>query len=226
MSEGLFQLLFIGFFVLISIADAISKKRKRAETEAAEGDSQGGIQPRPEYTRSHGTTDGDDEEEAEVESWLPSKAQSSEGMVPEELWEEISQLARTEHPEGQRPAGETTPVPERQGDRSWSYDDRVERHGKTTRRAEDRVRSGDALAPGDDGGAPVRPEGEGMLAPDDQTRQIAPVPGSGGTVPRRGARHWLSDEASGAAALRRAVVIREVLGPPVALRRGGVPVDD
>jgi len=221
MEEGLIQLLFIGFFIFISVVDAIAKKKKKENErrEAPLGRNEplpeyerreaspgpGRREPLSEYTRAHGTTYGDEEDEESFES--------SEPMVPDELWEEIAQLARGQRSEVElEPVDEPVPVPVPVDDgrmgrmgRASAGLGKYERPLSYDERALARQRQGKPLVPD-------RPE-----------RTLAPVPGSGGTVPKRGARHWLSSEGSGAAALRRAVVIREVLGPPVAVRSDSAP---
>ena len=79
MDEGLIQLLVIGFFVIVSLMDgAARKRRKQAQTM---GHTPG---PRPPK---------------EADDALEQRPQSSEGMVPRDLWEEIAALTRGEVPE-------------------------------------------------------------------------------------------------------------------------------
>ena len=74
MDDGLFQILIIAFFILISMMDATArKKRKKAGRERRAGRSP---------TTAEAETPGSAGKEA-----------SAEGMVPDQLWEEIATLA-------------------------------------------------------------------------------------------------------------------------------------
>ena len=80
MDEGLIQLLVIGFFVIVSLMDGAARKRRK------QAQSMGRI-PGP----GRPSEAADDLEEG---------PQTSEGMVPRDLWEEIAELTRGEVPDG------------------------------------------------------------------------------------------------------------------------------
>ena len=76
MDDGLIQFLFIAVFVIVSIMDGAARKRRKEAQRLGH---------MPEAT---GIQEADDD--------LDDVAQGSEGMVPEDLWKEISALARGE----------------------------------------------------------------------------------------------------------------------------------
>ena len=82
MNEGLIQVLVIAAFIIISIMDGAARKRRKAAQRLGQLSAFDGP---PEGTDELGQAD----ESSEV----------SEGMVPEDLWEEIAALARGERPE-------------------------------------------------------------------------------------------------------------------------------
>ena len=88
MDEGLIQFLVIAFFIVISMMDAAARKRRKA------GQSPGSL---PEPNRLPGADDD-----------LGEAAESSEPVLPKDVWEEIAALARGETPAaggGQPPMG-------------------------------------------------------------------------------------------------------------------------
>ena len=83
MDDGLIQILVIAFFIIISMMDgAARKKRKEAQRRGRVATSEGG-------------TDRDEWRSTEDDA-------TSEGMVPDELWEEIAALAKGAPPESTR----------------------------------------------------------------------------------------------------------------------------
>ena len=93
MDDGLIQLLFIAFLVIVSMMDGVARKRrKEAQRMGRLPESDGISEPDqiPEFDH-----DRDD------------VGESSETLVPEDLWKEIAALARGEAPQ---PRGET-PAP-------------------------------------------------------------------------------------------------------------------
>ena len=77
MDDGLIQILVIAFFIIISMMDGVARKKRQKQ--------QGG----PELGRS--------EEDGGGGSLFSTTTEpTSEGMVPDELWEEIAALARGE----------------------------------------------------------------------------------------------------------------------------------
>ena len=74
MDDGLIQFLFIAIFVIVSMMDGAARKRRKEAQRLGHT---------PEANRIQ-----------EAEDDLGEVAQSSEGVVPEDLWEEIAALAR------------------------------------------------------------------------------------------------------------------------------------
>jgi len=79
MGDGFIQLLVIGFFIIISMMDGAARKKKRLEAQR--------LDQIPEPDGPPGADDGEGLGE-----------DSSEGMVPGDLWGEIAAMARGEHP--------------------------------------------------------------------------------------------------------------------------------
>ena len=79
MNEGLIQFLVVAFFIIISMMDGAARKRRK------QAQSQGRL---PELNALSDAADDLDE-----------ATESSEGMVPEDLWQEIAALAPEEEPE-------------------------------------------------------------------------------------------------------------------------------
>ena len=199
MGEGYVQLLVIAFFVIITLMDGAARKKRQAAQRR-------GQVPRP--TGPSGTNDEEQFREG-----------SSEKMVPGELWKEMVTLAR-----GGVPTGRTEPPPH------------AESSGPTRTEADrPRTTRGNALEPESPGStlfsdrnppveiqpiAPVQAHPplsevphEHVMHPEDTavdsfevvTRKLTKDPVSGGTTSR-------------VALLRRAIVMAEVLKPPVSLR--------
>jgi hypothetical protein len=179
----------------------------RQKRKSGAGKKPGG-EPRAEYPESYGTTDGDEELE------------SSEALVPEELWEELVGVARGNVPvPGERASRSTTigrraaPIP-RVGGRSEarepetpvSYDDLAEED------AYDRTVREGALAPD----LVVRAERvpEPLARP--EPVEIAGVVGATPVRPTRATsfRRLFRNRED----IQRAILIREILGPPISMR--------
>ena len=96
MNEGLIQVLVVAAFIIISIMDGAARKRRKAAQRLGQLPT---FEGPPEAADELGQAD--------------ESSEGSEGMVPEDLWEEIAALARGERPE--REAGSvlapTTPDP-------------------------------------------------------------------------------------------------------------------
>jgi hypothetical protein len=228
---GIIQLLVVGAFVVFSIMDGAAR-RKRAEQ--AEREAQGG-EVRPEYMRAHGTTDRDDGEEAGGFS-EPGAGGFSEPIpvVPGEFWEEMAQLARGEERPADRPvsfeqAGEasirtSTPLIEERYEAETMARYPVVRSPKgfmlPITHSDPRDES---VRPHDDEvehGHPDSPDvwrrgGELASGPaPEMPRQGAEKP-----RPRKTASAWLYGPGGGGLeGLQRAIVLKEILGPPVSLR--------
>ena len=79
MGDGVIQLLVIGFFIIISVMDGAARKKKRQQAQLLD-----------QIPESDGPPGADDPERLGEDS--------SEGMVPGDLWGEIAAMARGEHP--------------------------------------------------------------------------------------------------------------------------------
>jgi len=78
MNDGLIQFLVVAVFIIVSMMDGAARKRRK------QAQSLGSL---PEPNRL-----------SEMADDVDQTAESSEGMVPEDLWQEISALARGEEP--------------------------------------------------------------------------------------------------------------------------------
>lgn len=144
------------------------------------------------------------------------------GMLPRDLWEELAALARGEVPGRARPAEVPVPVPPRpsppvESERAREARTRAARkregHGLESRRREQPQAAPARVVVGSD---------EAMAARARQRHTPAAVMAAAEVVPER--REPGADAfravfgGTGRADLRRAVVLREVLGPPLSLR--------
>ncbi len=209
------QLIFIAVLILFSVLDAVAKKKRQGQVEEAGGEDgeawtgeagwepPGGADPErdgpgreplPRYTGPWGT---------EVDTAPPS----SEGMVPSDIWEEIGALARGERlPEpGPQPGSEPRDVaPE---------PDLPPRVPSTSpiRRSQVGVR--------EVGSHPVHlAHAEYGTDPSERTPVRARRRG-GPSEEVRAVRRALVE--GGAAEARKAVILHEVLGKPLAYREDG-----
>ena len=241
MDDGLIQFLFIAIFVIVSIVDGAARKRRKEAQRL-------GLSP-----EANRVQEADDD--------LGEVAQPSEGMVPEDLWNEIAALARGETPAPPQERPTLDPSPTR--DLGPTHDPSSTRDPSPEEGAWAAARQ-DLLAnriPGMDTGERVRRSAErpewldapvptgtrsgdlqgGYEHPDQATthkehrarllleeRPHEPVlhaskPSTDPTkAPRRragGSRSLLAGVSRGArSSLRDAIVIAEVLNPPVTLR--------
>ena len=225
MDDGLFQILVIAFFILISMMDATArKKRKKAGRRRRAG-------PPPT------TAEAETPRSAE-------KRDSAEGMVPDQLWEEIATLAgggspptTTRLPPARAPRGER---PSTRGEPSTSEQVRTrvpartpESQEATFRPEHRRVETHHQMEwEPEDVVAPPRPSSVEKPRPEhflrvpdfvqasplgDEVRidvEGPPLTPSGAESMRRGMRRTLA----GQGRMRQAVVWAEILGRPVTLR--------
>ncbi len=203
MDEGLIQILVIAFFIIIAMMDgAARKKRQEAQRRGTVG-------------RGEGALDVGEHRSMKTE-------RMSEAMVPDELWEEIAALARGGPSSASRPLPPTR-VPG--AERRPAYGDpaphgtpsgferpvpaRVPEPEETSLRPEhqhvedhDHVEWASEEEPAEAVGEPD---------PDEDPGRASPEPQKGRSV-RRTLMH--GDRES----IRQAVILAEVLGPPVSLR--------
>jgi hypothetical protein len=225
------ELIFLAILVVFSILEAVSKKRRQAAEGEEEADGADVGSRGEEGSRT------DREEEVEpfaVESRLPSSGRDapapfeptgSEEMVPRDIWEEIAALARGETPgpggrggkgaevEPGRPA---EPEPRRRplppGGREPVPSTSPVRRGQAGR---------DEIGRGG-GGIGRRPPGRGRpqfgTDPSERRPVAEPTRRRGGDE-LRAVRQALLE--SGPAEARKAVILHEVLGKPLAYRDEG-----
>lgn len=240
MDDGLIQFLVIAVIVIISMMDgAARKRRKEAQRRGRlpEADGTGEVDRFPAAYDDPGEV-----------------AQSSEGMVPEDLWKEIAALARGEMPAPRR-GDPATRDPISTGDpesdvEEWTAPQQELPQASPPRRVgRERVpwaegRSDRIGPPAAAGRASPDPQG-GYLHPDqavtheehtrvtspaqalpsEQPHEFVPHPPEPSDEPQEGLRRTqqpstlLSGFRSGSRrSLRDAIVLAEVLNPPVALR--------
>ena len=223
MGDGFIQLLVIGFFIVISIMDGAARKKRQA------------AQLRGELPGPAGPSEIDDDERV--------GEGSSEGMVPEDLWGEIAALARGEHP-AQRT--DPPPAPDAESPTVRRTESRtVSRTAQRSTRmaAYDGTDTGEAYDRPDT--VEVYDRSDIVSEPERATvtaAEVQPVPvqarrpfrelphehvlhseigiadssdGAARTSREKGA---LREPMGGVTSLRRAIVMAEVLRPPVALR--------
>ena len=227
MDSGLIQILVIAFFIIISMMDgAARKKRKEAQRRGTVGPGEGA---------------GDAGERHSITTEPASRGRMSEGMVPDELWEEIAALASGGPPpatdrapdeadrapsgferspsgfegslsEFEGPlSGFERPVPVRAPEPEESYLRPEHQHVQDHDHVE--------WAPEEEPAYPTAPAlGEadkaGEADPDEDLRWASREPRKGSSV-RRTLIH------GGRESIRQAVILAEVLGPPVSLRDFG-----
>ena len=205
MDDGLIQFLVIAVFVIISLMDGAARKRRK------EAQRLGHV---PEADRI-----------PEAEDDLGEVAQSSEGMVPEDLWQEIAALARgeipaeyQESPEARDPSSTRDSSPEeaewldasapmetrsRDLQSGYAHPDQAATHKEHAE-----VASTARELPAE------RPHEPVLHAPEPSTDPTEALPRRA-----RDSRSLLAGVRRGAKrSLRDAIVIAEVLNPPVVLR--------
>lgn len=237
MDDGLIQFLIIGAFVVFSMMQSAAKRRRQAPPGWSEMDEEA----RAEYLRAHGTTDGDDGEQhsGEFGEVGPGGSANPVPMVSGEIWEELAEPAR---------GGEKEPTPPisyeeagRAAEADWALGAAPEPLIEEGYEAETMTRypvvrssATPVVAPSV---SPVASPEQYVLPHDDEPAHehsvspdvwgeggelAADVPGestaAGGTPGRKTARSWLGTDGRGAAALKRAVILHEIIGPPVSLR--------
>jgi len=207
------QLIFVAIIVIFSILDSVARTKKKRqgggplpppeEWEPAEWEPEEEraeeVKPLPEYTQPYGSAE---------ESKRPAP-KGSEGMIPQDLWEEIAGLARGRIPQ-QPPAPKPAPprpapprsAPPRPAPRTEAIPARpVETH--SVHRAHEGF--------GTDPSSRARSREDGL---DPLAFKLG--------VDADSARHQLLSRDRHA--LRQAVILQEILGPPAALRSD--PFDD
>ncbi len=219
MGEGLIQLLVVAAFVIITMMDAAARRRRK------EAQGQGNL------PTAEGFPEAADD--------LDEVSESSEGLALQDVWQEVAALARGEVPASQREEPET---PDRSpmddppfGLEAWTapeqdvetntgladlqagylHPDQAASHEEHAHERHAEVAS------------PPRPE---ELPPEELPHEFVPHPREQPRKPEkeprprraRPARSLLSGVRLGAkASLREAIVLAEVLSPPVTLRDSG-----
>lgn len=214
--DGLFEILIILAFFLLPVLEGILKKRRREQSGEEAGPEAG---PAPDDRRREG-----------------EEPTSSEEMIPEDFWEELTRGTADEAPREPEPRGEPAPWEGGEAEGAGGVPEEADRERSPgTWIAEPPAGEVDARADGERGGPPATDEEARREA---FRREIA-AGASGAGDPRRRRASELRRVRSGRMArrgrapaagahpllgamdqeaLRRAVVWREVLGPPVALR--------
>ena len=218
MDDGLIQFLVIAVFVIISMMDgAARKRRKQAQS----------LGPRPTL-----------DEFSEATEDLDQAAESSEGMVPQDLWQEIAALARGEVPASQEDqpvlgGSRSTVVPSPKGVRKSQVEEWAAPEQAVSAEAPPSVE----VPPADLQSGYLHPdqvathrEHVQVVAPAQPIREELPhefvphlteQPSPPVAEPRRAQkRGGLVSELrlGGRRSLREAIIVAEVLSPPVSLR--------
>ncbi|MCK5650282.1 MAG: hypothetical protein KAJ42_02850 [Gemmatimonadetes bacterium] len=189
MEEGLVEGLFIliVFVVMIVQSVAAQKKKQRLEAERQRVQGQSGLAEREESADIF-TQLARADAEREARDPTTGEADSSEDLIPKEIWEEIGELA------GGRRSAEPTPEPAPTSEPTSTWE-----MGLRTRPTPDRSRKLAAQLGKDATPAPEL--------------QLEGAEGEGDV----GRLEWLFG-GKDPEALRKAILLREVLGPPLALR--------
>ncbi len=255
MDEGLIQILVIAFFIIIAMMDsAARKKRQEAQRRGTVGRGEGAL---------------DVGEHQSMKAERESRGQTSEGMVPDELWEEIAALARGGPPSASRPlpprrvpgaegrpaygdpaprgtpsgfertAPARAPEPEETSLRpehqhvedhrhvEWASEEDPAYPTAPGAGAEPLIWDDDRLARTEERAvtrsAPPVPEraiSRGMAEPAEAVGEPGPDedPGRVSRKPRKGRSVRRTLTHGGRESIRQAVILAEVLGPPVSLR--------
>ncbi len=213
MDNGLIQLLVVAVFVIISMMDGAARRRRKQAQRL-------GLLPQPD--ESFDADEADEADEAGDADDDPRRAiASSEGLVPADLWEEIAALARGETPVEQ-PAPPQAPA---------SVGVAMEAYAGQDDLAPTEAPSGDLQ------GGYLHPDQaathqelshvarSARAIPEEQPHEFAPhragPPSGQKKAPRRARRpgSLLEGVRQGAKeSLRDAIVLAEVLSPPIALR--------
>ncbi len=185
MDDGLIQLLVIGVFVVFSIMEGARKKRR-----------QGQALQRPDETEVDFLRSLTGDEQGEPEE--------GEGLVPDEIWAEIADLARG----GTPPTPEPVPDPEPRLMTPYEPASLVTTDSREEEREEAREAAASATF------HRLHSSNLADLKKDPHYAQTSERSAMLRLIGRRGARE---DE------LRRAVILSEILGPPISLREPREP---
>jgi len=210
MDNGLIQILVIAFFVIISMMDGAARKKRQKDARLSKGGLPGGMAEREELFPEE---PGELFPQEPGELFPQEPEATSEGMVPHELWEEIAALARGGPPPSARrlpraPSPEVEPTSgvmdayEPEATRLDPVHQHVEAHDHVEWEPEDEPASGTM---------PERVETPPAADLDETAGRTRRAPG-----PARAVRRTLMR--GGHESIRQAVILSEVLGPPVALR--------
>jgi hypothetical protein len=234
------EVIFVLIFLAFSILEGVGRKRKAQERKER---GEGAPLPPSREPRAPGQTPSADRSTAsprEGAGRVPvatgrgaagADAGTSEGMIPKDVWEEILGLARgTPSSSGKPDPGPDqsgAPQPRREDEtleeippfEARSLEPLYVEHDRVTQRSRDMVTTGtsgpESLASkGPRGGGRGKGRGTAALG---MSQASAPA----ATHRRRIGGSRLREDLFGEGApedLRRAVVLREVLGPPVAIR--------
>lgn len=202
------ELIFFAVLILFSILDAIARKRRGRHAEEAPGPDE--IDPaaaRRRPTKVPG---------AETEP------PSSEGMLPRDLWEEIAALTRGERPGASGPgeAGDSSPS-EAEGERGERRRPRLPASSPIRREqvGAREVGTREVGTRGELGEHPIHGF-HAEYGTDPSSRTPVPEPRRGGPGREvREVRRALLE--GGASEARKAVILHEVLGKPLAYRDPG-----
>lgn len=228
------ELIFFGVIILFSILDAIAKKKRQGTeteeveappTEASPVEDEARWGGMPGYEAPSSDPDGDGIPGAPLPEYTRpyggEGASSSEGMVPRDIWEEIGALAR-----GEQPPEPVAPEPDEEELATWddepSYEDPERLPSRIPSTSPIRRSQVGAREVGSRGGSGKHfiHGSHADYGTDPSGRKPVPEPASGGPSREvRAVRQALMEGGSDAA--RRAVILHEILGPPVAYRDEG-----
>ncbi len=191
-------LVIVAIILLFSVLDGVARKQRQAQHTGGEGTAT------TDPPRTRPTSDEPRSFDRETEDEVPPRSMgptSSEELLPTDLWEEIRRLAQGKAAPTQRPV----PAPRPRRPRPAQ--------GQGARRPPPEPTSPPAPAE-----HPVHLTHGKMGRPMAERRTPPARPGQGRqpSADVQAVREMLS--ADGAPALRRAVILVEVLGPPAALR--------
>jgi hypothetical protein len=197
------QLIFFAIIIAFSIIDSIARTRKKRQAGEAlppTSERQWEWEAEPEseaesYDSQQSYDQVEPEYEYEQEPPAPSKPRSSEGMIPQDIWEEIAGLTKAPLPPTPKPKPKPKPAPRPQVEYESIPKRPVETH---------RIHRAHA-GYGTDPSSRARSEQDGL---DPLARTLG--------LDAAAARSQLKSK--GRHALRQAVILQEVLGKPAALR--------
>lgn len=217
------ELIFFGVLILFSILDAVAKKKRRQQMEQDEDDGAEEVSGRWE---GMSTYEPPETVEAGRDATLspyagPSVDEGhgggdggSEDLVPRDIWEEIGALARGERP----------PVQEPRSQEPWSSPSPSEpetppsRVPSTSPIRRSQVGRREVGSRGGAGGHPIHRSHADYGTDPSERAPVVAAPSGGPSREVREVRRALIE--GGRSAARRAVILHEVLGPPLAYREG------